>query len=191
MIEKVSLPESRSGRWAIERFTVAEPMAVARFWHGARAPRPGTYTRLMRGSTLVMSDTPAEMRDHIIAVHKAHGHCLINGLGLGMVLAAVLRKPEVSAVTVVEVSGELIEMVGPHYRDPRVTFVTADAYEYTPPKNLRFGMVWHDIWDTISVENLEGMKRLHRKYGRRAEWQGSWCRSECEWMVTHPFRRIR
>ena len=34
----------------------------------------------------------------------------------------------------------------------------------------------HDIWDDICLDNLETMATLHRKYGRRCDWQGSWKR---------------
>ena len=147
-----------------------------------REVAPGTYTRLVherRG--VVMSDTPAERRDHVEFVVRAKGHVLINGLGLGMCLAAVLARPEVVRATVVEADPDVVALVGPHYAgDPRVEIVRADAYEYRPPKGVRYGAVWHDIWDTITSENLPGMTRLHRKYGRRAEWQGSWARWLCE-----------
>ncbi len=181
LLEKVSLPEGARGPWIISRFTVSENDAVASlFSYGSRSPRPGTYTKLTRNGKLVMSDTPAEMHDHFSAVLNARGHCLINGLGIGMVLRAILRKSEVTAVTVVEISRELVELVSPYYADQRASFVVADAYEYQPPKGLRYGMVWHDIWDDICADNLEGMKKLHRKYGRRADWQGSWCKYQCE-----------
>jgi hypothetical protein len=134
----------------------------------------------MRHGTVVMSDTPAEKQDHYGFVHAAKGHCLINGLGIGMCLKAVLLKESVTAVTVVEKSADVIALVAPYYTDPRVEIVHSCAFEYEPPKGVRYGAVWHDIWDNICSDNIEQMKRLHRKYGRRAGWQGSWCRWECE-----------
>ena len=127
-----------------------------------------------------MSDTPSEMRDHLYAVGEAHGHCLLNGLGIGMVLKNILLKTTVERVTVVEVSPEVVELVGPHYKDERVEIVCVDAFDFKPPKGVRYQMVWHDIWDNICADNLPEMHRLHRKYGKRADWQGSWCRGMCE-----------
>lgn len=122
-----------------------------------------------------MSDTPAEMRDHLVAVHRARGSVLINGLGLGMYLQAVLAKPEVADVTVVEIAPEVIRLVGPTYAsDPRLTIVCADAFAYEPPKGKRYQCVWHDIWPDINVDDLAQHARLLRKYGRRADWQGAW-----------------
>jgi len=84
------------------------------------------------------------------------------------------------SVTVVEKSKDVISLVAKHYLgDHRVTIVNADAYLYKPPKGVKYDAVWHDIWDNICGDNLPEMTRLHRKYGKRADWQGSWCRSLC------------
>lgn len=141
---------------------------------------PGTYTRAMRNGVLVMSDTPSEMRDHYEAVFQAKGRCLINGLGIGMVLKNILLLPRVEEVTVIEISQDLIDIVSPHYQDDRVIFICENAFDYQPPKGKRYQMVWHDIWDNICADNLPEMEKLHRKYGRRTDWQGSWCKYLCQ-----------
>lgn len=138
----------------------------------------GEYTSLTcKGRGIVMSDTPDEMRDHYHAFWKAKGHVLINGLGLGMVLGAILRKPEVEHVTVIEIDPDVIDLVGPHYACGRLTIINVDAFEYVPPKGARFGAAWHDIWDDYCADNLPEMTRLKRRYGRRADWQGCWSES--------------
>lgn len=131
-----------------------------------------------------MSDTHAEKADHLTAVRNAKGIVLINGLGIGMVLNAVLLKPEVEKAFVVEKSADVIALSGKHYEKKfgdRVQIIQDDALQFQPPKGIKFGVVWHDIWDYICSDNLEQMKQLHRRYGRRAEWQGSWCRELCEY----------
>ena len=180
LIEKASIPEGVSGVWRVERFKTDGIGAMMYAMKGRGMPAGEEFTRLMRGRTLVMSDTPAEMRDHVGAVVKAKGSCLINGLGIGMVLRAILRKDCVTDVTVVEASQDVLDLVSPHYQDSRVTFVKSCAFDYKPPKGKRYDMVWHDIWDDICADNLPDMHRLHRKYGKRADWQGSWCRHLCE-----------
>jgi hypothetical protein len=179
LIDKVNIPEATIGAYRIEHFE-----SDCEDWHsmlrGRVVPVGERFTRLMRGGTVVMSDTPAEMMDHYAAVRNAYGSCLINGLGIGMVLGAILRKEGVTDVTVVELSPEVIAMVSTSYQDSRVTIVQADALKYKPPIGKRYQMVWHDIWDYICADNLPQMRALHRKYGRRADWQGSWCRSLCE-----------
>jgi hypothetical protein len=71
----------------------------------------------------------------------------------------------------------VIALVGPHYaRDPRVTIHHADAYTIRWPVGIRWDVAWHDIWADMCEDNLPGMATLHRRYGRRVEWQGSWGR---------------
>ena len=175
----VNLPEMKKGKWSVEHFNVdREDWRSA--LRGRSVPLGKTFTRLMRGNTLVMSDTPAEKRDHESAYYRAKGHCLVNGLGIGMIIKNLLAKDGVTKVTVVEISQDLIDLIAPHYQDPRLTIVCANALDYQPPKGERYGMVWHDIWDSICADNLEDMRKLHHKYGRCCDWQGSWARELCE-----------
>ena len=178
----VSVPEGRSGPWSIERFEIPEKsIETIRAAFSGRPTRPGWYTAVKHDRRgIVMSDTPAEQRDHAWFIRAAKGHVLINGLGIGMCLNAALAKPDVERVTVVEIDQDVISLVAPVYADDRVTIVNESAFDYSPPKGERYGAVWHDIWDAICADNLSEMHKLHRKYGRRADWQGSWCREECE-----------
>lgn len=183
-LQPVALPEGQRGQWKISRFVVSKEDARFSALRAAMKGRgyvpAGTYTSLTRNGAIVMSDTPDEMRDHSFAVRQAKGHTLINGLGIGMVLAACLRKRDVERVTVVEIDPDIIALVGPHYRDRRVEIVNTCAFDYQPPKGVRYGMVWHDIWSNICGDNLPEMTRLKRKYARRADWQGCWCQAECK-----------
>ena len=169
MLERVSIPEGKMGAWEVSRFVVSDEDAQRQMFQMMKTGRytpPGEYTKLTRSGYLVMSDTPDEMRDHYEIVRQASGHVLINGLGIGMVLRAVLKKPEVKRVTVVEKSADVIALVGPSYASERVEIVHADAFDYQPPKGVRYGAVWHDIWDDICGDNLAGMTKLKRSNGR-------------------------
>lgn len=183
-MEKVNIPEGISGNWKVEKFTVSKDDAKwSALRDGYRSVSAGDYTRLMHGSEVIMSDTPAEESDHYQPVLCAKSHILINGLGLGMVLLNCLLQDSVTKATVIEKSEDVINLVSPTYHrmfGDKVEIVHADAFEYSPPKEVRYGMVWHDIWTYICADNLEEMKRLHRKYGKKTDWQGSWCRRECE-----------
>lgn len=185
LLRKVDVPEGTSGEWAVERFTISKKDAEwynmrSLFASGPNRPvSPGTYTRLTRLGDVVMSDTPAELADHRGPIRMAHGHCLVNGLGLGVVVRALLDHPDVARVTVVEIDPDVMALVAPHYQaryGDRLEIVRANALTYVPSKGARFGVVWHDIWPTICADNLDEMKLLHRRYGRRCDWQGSWGR---------------
>ena len=188
---KVDVPVGESGDWRVGTFEVSEEdirfhnlRCAINLNSAGRGMVPGVYTKLCRNGTIVMSDTKAEIRDLLGAyweVEKRCGHVLINGLGLGSFLKGILSLSNLKSVTVIEVSEDVIKLVAPAYKkDSRVQILHANAFEFKPPKGKRYSVVWHDIWDDICGDNLPDMHKLHRKYGRRADWQGSWCRERCE-----------
>jgi len=188
---KVSVPEGGDGEWHVERFDVDEKGASfhnmrAAMHGGRREIYPGQYTKLKCGGCLVMSDTPAEIGDHFGPIRKSKelgGHCLIHGLGIGMVAQAILNNPEVNLLTVVELSPKVIRLVGPHYKEmfgERLCIIEGDAFTWKPPKGAHYSVVWHDVWNDLCTDNLEGMHKLHRRFGRRCDWQGSWGRELLE-----------
>jgi spermidine synthase len=183
---KVDIPEGKIGVWSVEKFTVSERESdlnrLRGLLHSGRFVRPGTYTKLMRGNTLVMSDTSNEIRDHLSAIYKSSGHCLIVGLGLGLVTKALLDKPEVTKVTVVEKSEEVIKLVGEYllekYPD-KLEIICADIFTWKAPKGAYYQVAWFDIWDYICADNLPEMSKLKRKFGSKASWKGCWCEYSC------------
>jgi spermidine synthase len=185
---EVTAPDGKSGDWKVETFTVTEKEIElfnvrAMFKPGSRTMEAGTYKRLMRKGEIVMSNTPAEIADlrHFIAVAKFHGgDILINGLGLGVALNGILDSDKITSVTVIEKSQDVIDLVGPSISDKRVHIICADAFEWKPPKNIRYTCVWHDIFDDICSDNLPEMTRLHRKYAKKTDWQDSWCKALCK-----------
>jgi hypothetical protein len=139
-----------------------------------------------------MSDTPSENVDHMDPIRQAQavgGHCLVTGLGLGLVTEALLAISAVSKVTALEIEPDVIALVGPTLQErwgDRLEIVQADALEWKPPRGERYSVVWHDIWLTICGDNQDSMTRLKRRYGRRADWQRCWReetvrRSNREW----------
>lgn len=180
---KVDVPEGISGDWRIERFVVSEEDAKwtqlrAVVTRGRDRPVPaGTYTRLMCGGTVVMSDTVAEVEDHLFFIAEAKGRVLINGLGLGMVLNATLNHGNVEHATVVEVSPDVIALVGDHYArkfPDQVTIVNADARKWKPPRGVHYGHVWHDIWPTRCADDNRERANLRARYRKFCDWQGCW-----------------
>lgn len=193
---KVDVPEGVHGRAKVERFTVDQQGATFHQLRclingfGARGILPGTYTRLSAGGVLWMSDTPAEIRDHLGALGRVQDsfragcapRVLLHGLGLGVVLRGAFEYGA-AHVTVVERDPDVLALVGPHWKErygDRLALIEGDALTWCPPRGQRWDVVWHDIWPTICGDNLRDMHRLHRRFGRRAGWQGSWCRRECE-----------
>ena len=188
---KINIPDNKIGYWAIDTFTISKTQAhhfnMGQLFagHGERSIHPGTYKRLLFGNNTIMSNTPAEIRDHIHFIRKAQqvgGHILINGLGLGMCVFGILQNGvRIEKITVVELNEEVIQLVSPYIKDPCVEIIHFNAFDYKPPKNIRYTCVWHDIWMGMRSDNLVEMGRLHRKYGRRTDWQGSWGKEICQY----------
>ena len=190
----VDIPVASVGDWLVERHTVNDQeAALAKLRAGFRDGRwtpAGTYTGLKHKGALVMSDTPDEKEDHHDPLRQVQWRgkggkrarpitCLVNGLGLGMVIAGMLSFDHVERVTVVEIAPEVIELVGTHLTErygDRLEIVHADALEWKSKRGRHWDVVWHDIWPTICGDNWPTMGKLHRKYGSRCAWQGSWLR---------------
>lgn len=179
---EVNVPDGVSGNWSVETFIVPEndfSQRISMFKTGRGVP-PGTYKRLMRDGEVIMSNTPDEINDALCFIYNACGHVLINGLGLGVVVNALLAKESVTKITIIEQSEDVIKLIAPHITDERVEIIYADAFDYNPPKDVVYGAVWHDIWDYITSENIPEMKKLHKKYAKKTGFQESWCKRECE-----------
>lgn len=181
----VTVPDGKRGPWTIDTIVLTasdvlvENLRAARDGNGFMMCREGTYKRLSHAQRgVVMSNTPMECRTAYSAFSQAVGHVLVNGLGLGMVVEGLLHKPGVKSIRVIEIDKDVISLVSPHLDDHRLRIINADAYEYKPDKGEKFDYVWHDIWDTLDIENLPLMAKLNRKYGRIAKAQGTWSRDE-------------
>jgi hypothetical protein len=182
---KVNIPEGESGGWKIEKFSVSEEEAKIfnirasfSFTNRGQYIEPGDYTKLTYQGRVIMSDTPSEIRDHLWFINKANGNVLLNGLGLGVALQAVLQNEDVNKVVVNEISEDVIKLVSPSFKSDRLIINNIDAFKYKP-NGMRFDYIWHDIWADICKDNLLEMKALHRRYGHWLQGdkiQGSWRR---------------
>jgi len=185
---KINISDGKSGDWEVSTFEVSEKDANfhnlrASFHPGARTIKPGRYKKLVRNGSIIMSNTPAEIDDLLYFVFESAdrgGNILINGLGLGVALIAILKYKNINTITVIEKSEDIIKLIAPSFvHDKRINIIHADAFEWKPPKGMRYNVIWHDIWKDICSDNLPEMTKLHRKYGRRCDWQGSWCKELC------------
>lgn len=181
---QVDLPDGERGRWTLDHFTIdrQDIYTLREAMNGRYVPN-GTYTRLCRGNVLVMSDTLAEIGDHLGILQRldsapAGSSVLIHGLGLGMTLRCALANPSIERIDVVEIDPDVVGLVGPHYSDARLTIHLDDALARRWPRGASWTYVWHDVWDTICTDHLPEMATLHRRFARRCTWQGSWGRRQ-------------
>lgn len=184
---KVSVPEGRKGDWEVKRFTLTQKDVEfanmrAMCHPGGRTCDAGDYTKLTRNGSCIMSDTNAEITDHLRFIYGAEGNVLIAGLGIGVVLNACLMNKKVTSVTVVEKSQDVYDLVAPHYlkMEPvMLQIYVADIFDWQPPKGVHYDWFWGDIWDNICADNLAEMSKLKRKFGRKATHKEFWCEALC------------
>ena len=186
-MEKVDIPEGVSGNVKVKRFEVSEQAAAMERLRSVISGRgrgvpAGWYTGLYRNGGLWMSDTPDEMMDHwevCREIERRGGRVLIMGLGIGMLVKYALSLPNVEHVDVVEIDPDVVHLVGPTYAGDRCTIHESDAFLMEWPRGTRWDVVWHDVWEHISSDNVPEMAKLKRSYGRRSDWQGCWVEREC------------
>lgn len=194
LFSPVDVPVGVDGNWKIERVNVDNAQAeknvmfaqIAAYQGRRVLPVPaGVYTQLLHGTELVMSDTPSEMLDHREFVRIATGCVFVAGLGIGMVLQALLNKTAVTHITVVELSKNVIRLVAPHYKarfgSERLSIHQGDAITWTPPKGTHkdpFDAAWFDIWNYKCSDNLDDITKIKRRWSRWAKWRGFWAEDQ-------------
>jgi hypothetical protein len=201
----------RVGNVAVEKFEVSPATAQLHVFTsclsgmGGRGIRAGHYTRLVEindggGKLLWMSDTPAEITDHSSLFGAVRSGCngvgpsvLLHGLGLGVALKGCMLSGA-RHVTVVERNPEVIELVGSQWKKiygDSLELINDDALTWKPRPKASWDVVWHDIWPEINMDNLETMSKLHRRFGSRSRWQGSWGRWQIKRMQRDERDNVR
>lgn len=122
--------------------------------------KPGQYVKLSNSKHVWMSDTQMEKTTNSEFIENAKGDVFISGLGIGLVLPPLLKKPEVTSITVLEKEQDVIDLVAKFF--PSVNIIKGDVFEYEPTQT--FDTIYHDIWPEINQDNLEQMHELIRKY---------------------------
>lgn len=167
------VPDGKHGRAEVRSLTVDRSGSLKTLlvaagnggWRGYVAE--GTYRALLIDGSVWMSTTTDELYDHLEFVATARGVVLVTGLGLGCVVSALCRRPDVTRVVVVESDADVVALVGPALLEAfgaRLEIYHDDAFRFAPP--FLFDAAWHDIWPVIAPENLVEMRRLRRHYRR-------------------------
>jgi hypothetical protein len=194
LANKVSLPFRRKGRARVECYTLTHKRCEEVNWmivlhcEDRAFAYPGKYTGLRVDGITVTSDEAHEIADQLPFIERATGRVLLTGLGIGMCLQALLRKPEIDHVTVVEECADVLYLVEPHYRAifglDRFTCVHADAFCWYPPIGTRFDYAYHDIWPVATGWFWPQHKQLFAHYDgyvtEQDSWRGDWMKARFE-----------
>lgn len=161
------LKDEKIGDWRIETFEIPEDYARMRnvfIKNPLMKLEGGIYKKLInRIDGVVMSNTPMERKTHIEAINKAKRNVLVSGLGLGMYLQNIKDKEEVTSITVIEKSKEVIELIAKYFKDcQKIKIINEDIFNYTP--DIKFEFAFLDIWSDISEDNLVEFDILRKKF---------------------------
>ena len=193
-VPQVTVPEAVFGTAKVERFDVLE--TGSQFSGTREQVPPGQYTRLVVDGVLCVTDTPADRCDRLeLAVWADRcgaQSALVNGLGLGLAVNALLLVDTMRYIDVVELNTDVIALVGPHYEQLAQEYGKAVRIRHGDarppcrvfPAGSRWEVVWNDIWSTICADDYEEHKRMRRYYGRLSNWQGVWCGDEVRRLAT-------
>lgn len=120
--------------------------------------RPFTYPAMLEDGREWMTLMPNETVTTRPAIERAHGKVLTYGLGLGYFAFMASEKENVSSVTVVERSRDVIDLVKAHIlpqfpHAEKVRIIESDAFDYAekvaPAEHYDFifADIWHDVGD--------------------------------------------
>jgi len=135
--------------------------------------RQGHLFLLNPDGSVLMCDTPDEVDKYLPFIEQARGRVLLTGFGLGYMLKALLAKPEVEWVTVVEWNVELVASALYTYAGERCSFVYGDAYTWEP--RGRYDMAFHSVWVHWDLFTVYEMARIMDHYQTHVDYQ------ECDW----------
>ena len=127
----------------------------------------GDYVRLYVGREMMMSNTPMEYDTQREFLYKAHGDVVIAGLGLGSVVFGIQDKENVTSITVIEKSQDVIDLITSQVTfNDKVKIICADAFEWKPEKGTRFDCAFLDIWPYINSDVYEEMVTIKKWYSK-------------------------
>lgn len=108
------LPEVPSYEpFAMEDWELKEgytPFIIRGYFYGLQKPQSQNWV-LTKDDTIWMSTTPMELESHAMHVDFAHGHTVIVGAGMGVILYNVLKNPNVEMVTLIEKDVSVLELL--------------------------------------------------------------------------------
>lgn len=162
----------------VTHYTVTKLDVLRELMHGGPCEE-GTVAILRVNGKTMMSDTRHERLTNWEVRHKAQGNVLIAGLGIGMVLHAIVPKDEVRAVTVIEKEPDVIKLISPSLpKSYKLKVVCADIFDWRPPEGAKFDCIYFDIWADASngaaTPDRRKLSARFKKYKAQNGWMGSW-----------------
>lgn len=176
--QRVILPEGTSGNFEIKHYTNQTTENNWEQYLTMKNESAEEYTVLLKDGCLmpIMQDSYAEYAEHQWLWDNATGDVLIGGLGIGLVHQKLMDNPDVTSVTIVENSQDVIDLVWEHcVKDDTFNLVVADIETWVIPEDSNWDVAWFDTWIVDnSLNMLEYKQLMETKYGSVVTTIGSW-----------------
>jgi hypothetical protein len=182
-MRKVFPKAETAGTAKVDHFEIDRHGAIMWFMQHRERVFEGKYARLLINGRTVMSNTWMEQVSNRHVVKKAHGKVLLAGLGYGMIILPMLKKPEVESILVIEKNPDVIKLVEPKVRHKKLSIVEADIFEWKPVRMEKWNVIYFDIWPDRTTDNLPEIAKLHQRFKGHLfrdgnQWMGSWYEHE-------------
>ena len=176
--QRVILPEGTSGNFEIKHYTNQTTENNWEQYLTMKNESAEEYTVLLKdGCPMpIMQDSYAEYAEHQWLWDNATGDVLIGGLGLGVIHQTLMDNPDVTSVTIIENSQDVIDLVWDDCdKDDTFTLITADIETWIPPADSSWDVAWFDTWLMDNVLSLdEYIDLMNARYGEFATNIGTW-----------------
>ena len=174
----VNIPEGVSGDFEIAHYTNETTDNLWPLYLEMKNESFDTYTVLLKkGCAMpIMQDSLAEHNEHQWLWDNAKGDVLIGGLGIGLVHKTLMDNPEVTSVTIIENSQDVIDLVWDNCdKDDTFTLIKADVETWNPPEGSSWDVGWFDTWLIDNPMNIKQYKELiETRYGSYISSIGTW-----------------
>ena len=126
------------------------------------------YTVLLKAgcNQPIMQDSEAEYNEHQWLWDNATGDVLIGGLGIGLVNQVLIDNPNITSVTIIENSQDVIDLVWEHCsKDERFTLIQENIETWEIPTDSSWDIAWFDTWLVDNSLSMREYKTLiNNKY---------------------------
>jgi hypothetical protein len=148
------VPTGTWGDWSVELDSRVK--ATSGYFRGVRPVQP--FPVLRHKKKIWMSPTPQELESQMHIVAGMRGAVVIVGGGMGIAAYNAAMKKDVSAVSVIEVSGEVVALMTrmveswPKKARGKVSIIHADAFTLPP---LASDFLYCDIWELLGDQRAQ------------------------------------
>lgn len=151
------LSVNKIGSFTIEKTTIAKGTILDIYNSKEGRITKGKYAfdyplvKLVEDGHTWMSDSQLEVESAIGAISAARGNVLIGGLGIGLLPTFIMKKKSVNRIDIVELYQEVIDLVFPYIKTPKMNIINDDIFHYLDITPNMYDFIHIDIWGSITA----------------------------------------